>query len=294
MARKPSKGLYLRGGIWHIAKHICGRRRFLSTATGDLDEAEQILDRKIREIKDRTREGGRPQKTFVEAARQFIITENKKSLHGDVHHLGKLKPFIGHLPLEGVHMGTLQPFIEFEKRRGVKNRTINLGLQTVRRILNLAAGEWFYENGMTWLHAVPRIKMLSTADSRQPFPLSFEEVRRINSELPGYCKSIAMFMAYTGAREGEACGLRWQWEVAIGELKTNIFIIPGEFVKNTHPNRGAEDRADLLGHRSGRSITRHYSAPDISRLIDAANRIGRVEASPGLTLLNRKACGMRE
>jgi hypothetical protein len=33
-----------------------------------------------------------------------------------------------------------------------------------------------------------------------------------------------------------------------------------------------EDRQDLLGHRSGR-ITTHYSAPDISRLLDAVNSI---------------------
>jgi hypothetical protein len=33
-----------------------------------------------------------------------------------------------------------------------------------------------------------------------------------------------------------------------------------------------EDRQDLLGHRSGR-ITTHYSAAELSRLIDAANQV---------------------
>ena len=33
-----------------------------------------------------------------------------------------------------------------------------------------------------------------------------------------------------------------------------------------------EDRQDLLGHRSGR-ITTHYSAAELSRLIEAANRV---------------------
>ncbi len=33
-----------------------------------------------------------------------------------------------------------------------------------------------------------------------------------------------------------------------------------------------EDRQDLLGHRSGR-ITTHYSAAELSRLIDAANSV---------------------
>ena len=33
-----------------------------------------------------------------------------------------------------------------------------------------------------------------------------------------------------------------------------------------------EDRQDLLGHKSGR-ITTHYSAPDLVRLLEAANRL---------------------
>ncbi len=33
-----------------------------------------------------------------------------------------------------------------------------------------------------------------------------------------------------------------------------------------------EERQDLLGHRSGR-ITAHYSAPDIARLLEAAERV---------------------
>ena len=33
-----------------------------------------------------------------------------------------------------------------------------------------------------------------------------------------------------------------------------------------------EDRQDLLGHKSGR-ITTHYSAPDIQRLLESANKV---------------------
>ncbi len=35
---------------------------------------------------------------------------------------------------------------------------------------------------------------------------------------------------------------------------------------------GFEDRQDLLGHKSER-ITTHYSAPDIARLIEAAEKV---------------------
>ena len=54
-----------------------------------------------------------------------------------------------------------------------------------------------------------------------------------------------------------------------------------------------EDRQDLLGHKSDR-ITTHYSAPDVARLIEAANKVCeprhtvlRVVATPTVTQNSR-------
>jgi integrase len=48
-----------------------------------------------------------------------------------------------------------------------------------------------------------------------------------------------------------------------------------------------EDRQDLLGHRSGR-ITTHYSAAELSRLLEAANRVcDRKGKQPELVILRR-------
>ena len=48
-----------------------------------------------------------------------------------------------------------------------------------------------------------------------------------------------------------------------------------------------EDRQDLLGHRSGR-ITTHYSAAELTRLIDAANSVcDRGQGKPELVVLRR-------
>ena len=53
-----------------------------------------------------------------------------------------------------------------------------------------------------------------------------------------------------------------------------------------------EDRQDLLGHRSGR-ITTHYSAAELSRLLEAANSVcERGEAArPELVVLRRLSVG---
>jgi len=57
---------------------------------------------------------------------------------------------------------------------------------------------------------------------------------------------------------------------------------------------GFEDRQDLLGHRSGR-ITTHYSAAELTRLIEAANRVcEKEEGRPELVILRRPSARARK
>ena len=94
---------------------------------------------------------------------------------------------------------------------GVSVGTINHGLKVVRRILNLAATEWIDEYGMTWLAVAPRIRLLPDTAKRQPYPLSWEEQAKLFQELPDHLAKMALFAVNTGCRDGEVCGLRWDW-----------------------------------------------------------------------------------
>ena len=256
-------------------------------------------------------------------------------------------------------MGVLQPWIAERRGSGVSAGTINHGLQVVRRILNLAAGEWMDEQGLTWLLAAPKIKLLACHDRRPPYPLSWEEQSRLFRELPEHLVEMALFAVNTGCRDAEICNLQWGWEVAVPELGTSVFVIPGCRVKNGEDrvvvlNRTArsvvdarrgkhgqyvfafggrpvrrmlntawkkararaglcavrvhdlkhtfgrrlrasgvsfEDRQDLLGHRSGR-ITTHYSAADLSRLIEAAESVCERDGKrPDLVVLRNSLQG---
>lgn len=155
-------------------------------------------------------------------------------------HLRQLDAFIGDLPLETVHLGTLQPFIEARRKQGIKTKSINLALAVVRRILNLAARLWRDEHGLTWLETPPLIQMLPVTDARKPYPLSWEEQRKLFQALPDHLARMGLFKVNTGCREQEVCRLRWDWEVQVPELNTSVFIIPGERVKNR------EDRLVVL------------------------------------------------
>jgi integrase len=65
-----------------------------------------------------------------------------------------------------------------------------------------------------------------------PNPLSWDEQTRLFKELPAHVARMALFKVNTGCRDQEVCGLKWEWEVAVPELETSVFIIPGHRVKN--------------------------------------------------------------
>lgn len=356
MGRKKTPGLVKRQGIWHIDKRIGGRRICQSTESTELREAESFLARLTEQTRQATIYGVRPVRIFEQAAAKYILEHKyKRSIDSDIGRLKQLLPWIGQEPLERLHRGTLEPWIEKRRREGVATGTINHGLKVVRRILNLAATEWIDEYGLTWLQAAPKIKLLPDTAKRQPYPLSWDEQVKLFQMLPSHLASMALFAVNTGCRDGEICRLRWDWEVAVPTLKTSVFIIPGQYVKNAddrlvvlnkvassvvkarrgkHPShvftygnkpvtrmlntawmraRGKagllqvrvhdlkhtfgrrlraagvsfEDRQDLLGHRAGR-ITTHYSAAELSRLIEAADSIcGGVGEKPELVVLRR-------
>ena len=354
MGRKAMPGLIKRGETWHIDKQVRGRRIRESCGTGEHREAAQYLIRRLEELRQAQVYGIRPPRTFEVAATRFIREfAHKRSLRTDIGLLRNLLPWIGPSTLDKVHMGTLQPWLEQRRTDGVTVGTINHGLKIVRRVLNLASSEWIDEQGLTWLHAAPKIRLLPDNDRREPYPLDWDEQDRLLRELPTALAEMALFKVNTGCRDTEVCNLRWEWEVKVPELRTSVFIVPGAFVKNgdnrlvvlnaiarsvvdarrgKHPThvfvfRGKplvrmlnsgwrrarvraglptvrvhdlkhtfgrrlraagvsfEDRQDLLGHRSAR-MTTHYSAAELGRLIEAADRVcERDGARPELVLL---------
>jgi integrase len=315
------------------------------------------LAKRMEDIRQATVYGIRPQRTFRQAATKYLDETQKVSIVDDAMHLRALDAYIGDLPIQRVNMDTLQPHIVARRRKGIKTSTINHALQVVRRILHLSAGEWFDENGLSWLANPPHIKFSPETDRRDPYPLSWDEQNRLFQELPSHLAQMALFKVNTGCREAEVTGLRWEWETLVPELGVPVFLIPGSCTKNRQSrviviNRVAqsvvdqqrgihsefvftfkgkpvrkmystawkkarqrvgmkqvrvhdlrhtfgrrlraagvsfEDRQDLLGHKSGR-VTTHYSAPELTNLLEAANQVCETDSrkSPALTILKQK------
>lgn len=253
MGRKKIPGLQKRYGVWRIDKKIFGQRVCESTGTSNLEEAEGILARKIEEIRKAKFYGERPQKTFKEAAIKFLKeNQHLASLREYALHIKQLAPYIGNLTLGSIHIGSLQEFINARKKKGIKTRTINYSLQTVRRILNLAASEWLDENGLTWLQNAPKIKLLREVDKRNPYPISWEEQDKLLAVLPNHLKKLLLFAVNTGCRERVIRELRWEWEIIVPELGTSVFIVPGYIFDSenasgaTRQVKNGEDRLIIL------------------------------------------------
>jgi integrase len=77
---------------------------------------------------------------------------------------------------------------------------------------------------------------------------------------------MALFKVNTGTREQEVVQLRWDWEIAIPELKTSVFVVPRELVKNKTDrlivlNRVARSVIDRLRREHPSRVFTYRSRP---------------------------------
>jgi len=275
MGRKATPGLKKRAGIWHIDKRIGGKRICQSCETGELTEAESYLARLIEQTRQAQVYGVRPSRAFEQAAAKFVLeNQHKRSINHDIGRLKLLMPWIGQEPLDRLHRGTLEPWIEHRRKEGAAAGTINHGLKVVRRILNLAAGEWVDEHGLTWLASAPKIRLLPDTEKRQPYPLSWEEQAKLFMNLPPHLAEMALFAINTGCRDGEICQLRWEWEVKVPTFETSVFIIPARYVKNGDERLVVLNRiaASVVEARRGIHETHvfSYQGNPVTRMLNSA------------------------
>lgn len=355
MGRKKMAGLFKKKDVYHIDKHIGGKRVCKSTGTGNLVEAEKFLIRLMEEVRNAEVYGIRPKRTFQQAADYYVqVRRDKKSINSDISRLTTLLPVIGDQYIDEMHMGTLDDWIALRREQGRKSNTINHGLKMVRQILNCAAAEWRDQHGLTWLLHAPRIKLLDVLDESPAYPLMWDEQEALFELLPDHLRDMALFAVNTGCRDQEICHLQWDMEIRVPELDTSVFFLPKEMTKGkrdrivvlnktvkevierrraidseyvfSFQGRGLyqmnntgwrtareqvdlnflrvhdlkhtfgcrlraagvsfEDRQDLLGHKSAR-MTTHYSAAELTNMIEAANKVCTDENGemPGLVIL---------
>lgn len=233
------RGIYPeKDGTWQVDKWYLGtrlRQRGFTTA----GEAESWLIARLGELRAVHLHGMRPERTFDQAAAHYVTThQDKKSLPTEIILLESTMPFIGPLTLPQVHDGALAPYVAARKAEGRKNKTINLALGAVRRILNLAATSWRDDDGKTWLEQAPKITMLPlVGHQREPRPISWGQQRTLMPLLPDHLARMSLFTLNTGVRDDVVCSLRWEWEIKVPELGCSVFDVPRQHVKGGRRSR---------------------------------------------------------
>lgn len=257
MARKTITGLSQRNGLWHIDKKINGERLYESTGTADRQEAERYLIHRLEQIRQQKVYGVRQVKTWRDAAMRFLVEiKDQPSFKLSAHHLSQLDPFIGDMPLTHIDDQALEPFIkdrlaakkleDGKVKKGVSNRTVNISIERVVRVLSLCARKWRDDERRPWLDSVPMLtKLEEKKSSRKPYPMSWEEQSILFGELPAHLQTMALFKVNTGCREQEVCKLRWDWEISVPELDTSVFLIPADF-GGRHARSGVKNGDERL------------------------------------------------
>lgn len=257
MARKTITGLSQRKGLWHIDKKINGERLYESTGTGDRAEAERYLIHRLEQIRQQKVYGVRQVRTFCDAATRYLLEhKDQPSIHLTALCLQQLDPYIGAMPLTHIDDQALEQFIKDRKaghvdpdgkvKKGVSNRTINIALERAIRVLSMCARKWRDDERRPWLDSVPMIaKLEEKRSSRKPYPMSWDEQSILFGELPDHLHKMALFKVNTGCREQEVCKLRWDWEIAVPELGTSVFLIPADF-GGRHARSGVKNGDERL------------------------------------------------
>lgn len=303
MARKTITGLSQRNGLWHIDKKINGERLYESTGTGDREEAERYLIHRLEQIRQRKIYGVRQVRLFREAATRYILEHrDQASIKLTALCLQQLDRYIGELPLTHIDDQAMERFIKDRQtdkllpngrvKPAVSNRTVNIAIERVIRVLSLCARKWRDEDRRPWLDSVPMLtKLEGKRSSRKPYPMSWEEQSILFGELPAHLQAMALFKVNTGCREQEVCKLRWDWEISVPELGTSVFLIPAEF-GGRHERSGVKNRDDRLVvlNTVARSIIERqrgisrewvfpYNGVAMRRMNDSAWKSARVRAA---------------
>lgn len=260
MGRKSILGLFERNGIYHIDKRIRGFGRLQeSTQRSDRAEAEKYLIHRLEEIRQVVDYGVKPKYRFSQAAAKYLREyRNMRSLDLSIYCLKRVEPYIGGLLLEEIDDTALEPFVMAARQKGNSDRTINIVLQRVARILNLAAKKWRDPSSNEyWLAKAPMLTMLGQGagdedrdnNEKRAYPLSWDEQRVLFSLLPPRLRRMALFKVNTGLREQSVCKLQWQWEVRLDEIDTSVFIIPHDFggrKKSSGVKSGEKNKCDRV------------------------------------------------
>jgi integrase len=118
-----------------------------------------------------------------------------------------------------------------------------------------------------------KIKLLREPDLRAPKPLSWEDQTHFFGPFH-HLATMALFIANTGLRDAEICGLRWEWEARLHGLDGTAFVLPAGKLKSRYEglvllNRTAQNIVEAQRGKHP-SFVFNYRGKPITRMLNSA------------------------
>src|SRR3972149_8993046 len=194
---------------WYIDYVLDGKRKWESVGqVGRVskEHAKKLLALRKTEILQGKFNAPKPKTipTLSEFARDYLefAKGNKKSWDRDMYAVKRLIPFLGSYRLKDISPILIEKY-KLERKQGVSNRTVNIELSLLRRMLNLAVSWDKCES-----NPVSKVKFFKEAPPKERI-LTLEEEKALLESSPSHLKPVLITALNTGMRYGELLDLTW-------------------------------------------------------------------------------------
>lgn len=208
--------IYKRGKTyWLDIAQPNGRRLRQSARTGNRRDAQQLHDQIKAALWRQTALGECPAHAWQDAATAWLTERGEyPSRPDDIIWLRWLHPHLYDTALGAITHQRIGEILAIRQAEGVKARSVNAILQTIRSVLRSAQ-----KRG--WLEHVPAIRLLPEPSRRIRY-LSDDEERRLLAALPRHLADVSRFALATGLRMANITWLEWR-QVDLGRRQAWIW-----------------------------------------------------------------------
>lgn len=208
--------IYKRGKTyWIDIAQPDGKRLRQSAQTGNRRDAQQLHDQIKAKLWRQSALGERPSYQWQDAAVAWLNERGDyPSRSDDLHWLRWLHPHLYDTALTAITGQRISEIQAIRQAEGVKARSVNAILQTVRGVLRAAQ-----KRG--WLGQVPSIRLLPEPSRRIRY-LNDDEERRLLDALPEHLAEVVRLALATGLRMANLTGMEWK-QVDLGRRQAWIW-----------------------------------------------------------------------
>lgn len=210
--------------LW-IQYYSRGEQIRVSAGTDDLNKAKKLLRKKIGQVEAGVHPDTR-RMTYEELRESYYgdyVTNRRKSLRRDhdgnprMDKVVRLDGFFAGYKASEIDASLIRKFTAEQQAKGLENGSINRSISALRRMFYLAK-----EDGK--IRDLPHFPMVDEAAPRKGF-FERDEYEALFAALPDYLRLPFAIGYFSGMREGEILGLKWD---QVKFLDGTIELLAGE------------------------------------------------------------------